>query len=560
VNGPAIEVPQPPPSTEQSEQEAVERLRNIIRSFLREGRLSTANQKEDGIARALDQALAILGKFYRQDDGSPLFFRNRTHRLYEINGHPESDFGRLITYLGDCSVKTALVGRCVDRLAAKVSENAEIVSVHGLAFDSPDANLLAVNDFGGGMWVRSRGGAWEWQPNGHAGILFWSPSELVEPWKPEFSGEGIDEDHLDWFLGQAHFADDILTSSDQRLLFRALLLLPFFPSRCRTRPVQAHLGLNQQRQYDTGKTMAGKMIGVLLSGRRFEPMPPPEGNEKGIEALQLALMHEPFVLLDNVDTEIKWLNDFLCTYTTGARPTKRKLYTDTQQVRVEYRGRLCLTSRKARFNRVDVASRTIPFRFAPIDAGKRKTERQILGPLLARREQIWAGILGALGHIQDALPTLVIPAPRLRLADFEEFGWCAAAVQGQAPAWESAMLRLGAAQAGFALEGEPFFPLLERLLADGDLVERPTSEFYSAVCRTGRELALDLALPHDAAACTKRLKELQEVLEARLDVKIQMRTLHGTTLVQIKRGPTWPEVTEVTEVSPSLPDMQMVAA
>jgi len=160
------------------------------------------------------------------------------------------------------------------------------------------------------------------------------------------------------------------------------------------------------------------------------------------------------------------------------------------------------------------------------------------------------------------VPELVIPPPRLRLADFEEFGWCAAAVEGQAHAWESAMVRLGAAQAGFALEGEPFFPVLERLLTDGDLAEQSTAEFYAAVCRAGRELALDLTLPADAAACTKRLRELQEVLEVRLDVRISTRILHGTTLVQVRRGPSWPvlEVTEVTEVSPSLPDMQMVAA
>ena len=124
------------------------------------------------------------------------------------------------------------------------------------------------------------------------------------------------------------------------------------------------------------------------------------------------------------------------------------------------------------------------------------------------------------------------------------------------------MVRLGAAQAGFALEGEPFFPVLERLLTDGDLAEQSTAEFYAAVCRAGRELALDLTLPADAAACTKRLRELQEVLEVRLDVRISTRILHGTTLVQVRRGPSWPvlEVTEVTEVSPSLPDMQMVAA
>ena len=50
---------------------------------------------------------------------------------------------------------------------------------------------------------------------------------------------------------------------------------------------------------------------------------------------------------------------------------------------------------------------------------------------------------------------------------------------------------------------------------------------------------------------TKRLKELQELLESRLDVKIRFRTLDGQTLIRISRKASW-EVTEVTEVLESL--------
>src|SRR5262249_7197956 len=156
------------------------------------------------------------------------------------------------------------------------------VEIHALGYNSDDLAVIAVNDFGGGMWHRARRGEWRWKPNGSDGILFWTPPDFVEPWRPEFADTtGLaDGAALSWFIDQAHFADDALTVTDQRLLSRALLLAPFFPRLTRCRPVQAHLGLSAQRQHDTGKTMAGKMIGALLVGPNFQPTPI-DSTEKG---------------------------------------------------------------------------------------------------------------------------------------------------------------------------------------------------------------------------------------------------------------------------------------
>src|SRR5262249_51729878 len=217
----------------------------------------SSTAREDKLAEDVRAALAKIGRFYRTIDGTALFFRETDRRLYEISDRSESEFGRFVTYLTDLSVKRPMISRALDRLRARVGEQAELVEVHGLADNSADCDVVAINDFGGGMWYRKRGGDWEWKPNGSGGILFWTPGGVVEPWKPEFTTVTKDEDHLRWFLDQPHFADDVLTGGDQRMLLRALLLSPFFPSRNRTRPVQAHLGLRQQRQHDTGKTTAG---------------------------------------------------------------------------------------------------------------------------------------------------------------------------------------------------------------------------------------------------------------------------------------------------------------
>jgi hypothetical protein len=521
MTAPAAKMPKPG-----QEGRVAEVLRREVRQILA-ARHRHGTAREDLIAGALRRALGRIGAFFRMDDGTPLFFRRRDRRLYSITDEAKGEFGRFVTFLSDVSVKAQQMGRCLDRIRASVSHQAKSVRVHALAYNGLDGKVIAVNDFGGGMWVRRRGGAWTRKPNGHAGLLFWTPGGIVEPWQPEFSTvPGIhDEDHLRWFLEQPHFADDVLTVPDQRMLLHVLLLERFFPFRCRVRPVHAHLGLSQQRQHDTGKTAAGKQIGLVFVGSRFEPMPPPGSSERGVEALRLELMHSPFVLLDNVDTDAGWLNDFLCTYATGARPSQRKLFTDTEQALVEYRGRLAITSRRAKFNRADTASRTIPFRFAPIAPTERRTEWELLEPVLARRGQLWAGLLAAVARVQDALPTLTPPSSSLRLADFEQFGWCVAAVYGEAHAWQAMIPRLRVAQAGFALEDEPLAVVLRHVLADGDVLEQRTSEFFTRVRKLGQALDLDSRLPIDAATCTRRIHELQDALEAVLDVKIRTRIL-----------------------------------
>ena len=76
------------------------------------------------------------------------------------------------------------------------------------------------------------------------------------------------------------------------------------------------------------------------------------------------------------------------------------------------------------------------------------------------------------------LPDLRPPNPSSRLADFEELGWCIAAVDVQQAEWQMAIARLKIAQAGFALDDEPLVPVLRELLALGDVDEQPTSQLF----------------------------------------------------------------------------------
>lgn len=513
-------------------------LREKLRSALEE-QGSHNQEREDSCFRIIYTELEKSGRFYRDEEGTPYFFPNSDRKLLEIDSVPDSRFGRMLTHMTDLSLRATPMRNVLDRLRGRTSVEAPAVTVHALAYNSPDAARIAINDFGGGMWVRERGGKWEWALNGTDGILFYSPDAMVQPLKPHFGSNLViqDIDHVHHLLDQAHFADDVLTDQDQRLLMLATLLVPFFPYRNRTRPVPAHLGLPNTQSHDSGKTTFGKMLGCLWCGEGFQPMPI-TGSEKDREATQLKLMYEPYVLLDNVDTQIGWLNDFLCTYATGGQSQRRKLYRDTERVTYPIRGCLSLTSRQPQFTREDTASRIIPFRFRPIMNEERKPEWQLLEPIIHQRGQIWAGLLGLVAQIQDIMPTRHPPQPSLRLADFDSFGWYVATVLNCSDGWDLTMKRLQAAQAGFAMNDDPVCSVLKELLSDGDIPEQTTGDFFKCCNERLRESG-SYDSPRDASALSKKLNQSKKMLEAVLDITILTRMLHGHTVIEIRRGESW---------------------
>src|SRR5438046_1029880 len=109
-----------------------------------------------------------------------------------------------------------------------------------------------------------------------------------------------------------------------------------------------------------------------------------------------------------------------------------------------------LTSRDPTFTRSDTATRILPLRYAPIASGERKTEREILTPVVQQRGRILGGLLRTAGYLQDLFPELPAASRGHRLAEFEEFGGLVYSVYGW-EGWTGLMERLAAAQKNFVL-------------------------------------------------------------------------------------------------------------
>jgi len=476
-----------------------------------------------GLFGLLKHGLRLVGQFYRTSGGELLFFREKDHQLYSIE---EKRFERYLTWL--TGSPREVKSEWLPQLAAGVQEEAPEVTTHFLAYnDSPDLNVIAVNTFDGYMMRREREGQWEQITNGTDGVLFRTPPDFLTPWKPDFEYGGTGKD-LEWLCSLGHFSDDgPLSVDDQRSLLYVWVLHLFAPEINPVHPIPLHEGVT-----GSGKTVLGECLGRWLTGAQFEVTDLLSGNPaKAEETLTLALYKRPLVVIDNVDSPAYWLENFLCRAATGVRMSRRRLYTDSDEVYFTPRAGLIITSRDPHFRREDVARRLLPIRFKEIPEKQRRTETDIRAEVDALRGRIWADLLTALARVQDAWPKLKGTLKSSHsLADFAVFGALVAAAHpehGDPEQWEALMGRLEQAQHRFTTEEDPLAELLDAVLeqSKGTLHQQPVSDLF----RDLRDLAQIREWPwpyKHAGAFTKALKGKRLALEQALDVRIVLSDNH----------------------------------
>ncbi len=493
---------------------------------------------ESGFA-VLQRLLPSVGQCYHTAEGALLFFRHADHNLYDIE---EKTFERYLLQLTD-SVP-GVRREWLPKLQAWVRFEAPEMATHFLAYnDSPELNVIAVNTFDGFMWRRNRGGTWERVPNGTDGVLFWTPPDFLAPWEADLKKGGGGKD-LEWLCALAHFAEDgSLSVDDQRSLLYAWLLHLFIPALNPVHPIPLHEGVT-----GSGKSVLGECIGRWIAGPQFEVMDLPSGDAaKAEESIKLALAKRPLVVIDNVDSLSPWLEDFLCRVATGVRMSRRRLYTNAEEIHFTPRAGLIITSRDPHFRREDVARRLLPLRFQVIPAEERRSETAIRAEVDARRAKVWADVLGALARLQDAWPKVKEALkPSHSLADFSIFGALLAAAypEDSDPAeWVRLMGRLEAAQRRFSVEEDPLADLIQVALDEnsGTLSPQPVRDLFSHLAILARNFRRPWPY-RSAESLSKVLHAREKALEQALNIEIIWSDHHASekrvTITRLSSGGT----------------------
>ena len=496
--------------------------RNIDKLPVNEQKLARFLDRKD-LFDLLNCSLKSLGRFYRTSGGELFFFRGWDHKLYDIEG---KEFKRYLVWL--TGSPNGVRNEWLPKLCAEAQFEAPGVTTHFLAYnDSPDLNVIAINTFDGYMMRRRRGGQWERVPNGTDGVLFLTPPDFLTPCQPDFDEGGTGKD-LEWLCSLAHFNDDgPLSVDDQRSLLYAWILHLFVPEINPVHPIPLHEGVT-----GSGKTVLGEAIGRCLTGPEFEVMGLPSGNSATAEhSLTLALYKRPIVVIDNVDSPTPWLEDFLCRAATGVRMSRRRLYTDSEEVHFTPRAGLIITSRDPHFRREDVARRLLPIRFQAIPEEMRRTETEIRAEVDLRRPRILGDVLVALARVQDAWPTFKgVLRSSHSLADFAVFGALVAAAHPEnndLSEWEDLMNRLDQAQRRFTTAEDPLVDVLNMALSRkiGGTIPQPVADLFLEL----KDLAEieRLAWPYRTpATLTKALRNKHQALEQALNARITLSDNH----------------------------------
>ncbi|MFH1224904.1 MAG: hypothetical protein V1676_03800 [Candidatus Diapherotrites archaeon] len=140
------------------------------------------------------------------------------------------------------------------------------------------------------------------------------------------------------------------------------------------------------------------------------------------------LAHHYFAPFDNVSSIGSEVSDVLCRACTGEGFSKRKLYSDDEDVVYAYKRCVLLGGINIAATRADLLDRAMLFGFERISKKHRKTEKVLDKQLEAMRPKLLAEIFGIISRAMSIKPDLkTLP----RMADFGTWGEAVARAMGE---------------------------------------------------------------------------------------------------------------------------------
>ena len=138
----------------------------------------------------------------------------------------------------------------------------------------------------------------------------------------------------------------------------------------------------------SGKSLACQLLQLALLGKK-KPIILSRNKEDDFGVI---LLRSPICVFDNLDAYIDWLPDAICAYTTAGEWTKRKFFTDAEELTLKPHAFIAVASKNpASFRREDTADRCIILRLERRD---QFTRAQALDDeITQRRSQLYGEYL-----------------------------------------------------------------------------------------------------------------------------------------------------------------------
>lgn len=182
-------------------------------------------------------------------------------------------------------------------------------------------------------------------------------------------------------------------------------------------PKIAHPVLVVYGEQGSAKSTLMRLLAMLVDPSKIPLRVEPRDISEWVQAAD----HTWMVTLDNVSSLRNWFSDALCRAVTGEGFTKRQLYSDADDVIIEFRRVIALTGIEIVPDRSDLFDRALLLELEPITEESRRPEAEVFEEFERARSQILGGLLDLVVGVLRELPS--VRMKRLpRMADFARIG------------------------------------------------------------------------------------------------------------------------------------------
>jgi energy-coupling factor transporter ATP-binding protein EcfA2 len=265
----------------------------------------------------------------------------------------------------------------------------------------------------------------------------------------------------------------------------------------------------------SGAMGSGKTTLQRLLKRLVDPTAPETVRFDPRDFLQKA-GHASVLMLDNQNTMPEWAADTTCRLVTGEADSKRRLYTDDEDVIIELRRAVLLNGINVPTDRGDVLDRSLVVELERIPDAERKTEEELWERFEAEHPKLLGALFDVLSKAIALKPSIKL-SRRPRLADWGEYAAAVYEVMGWgAEAFLKDWDEVVKVQNQATLDGSPVAQAIIKFMEDKREHTATSSKLHKTLEVVAEDLGLnkDKAWPKSARWLWKRIKEVLPVLAA----------------------------------------------
>ena len=317
-----------------------------------EDQFSWQSGKNKFLAQTMIDTLNAEGSFLNGGHGRFYFFSRKNNHLVSLD---EKDLALrlLLNNRFGLNARESFYGYFFEEMEIEARARGKEALVRQFSYYDSGTNTVLL-DMGEGFVLRIGTDSIEVRHNGEDQVLF-QPLEGHAPWTycdgdtPELLYKKI--------ICPANFSDDLdaFGPLHQRMLFMTWLLSFAFESMMPTKVLAVAVG-----PAGSGKSTLLRSCGRVLIGPEFQVDSLSE-KQGGADDFWVNALHSVFVCIDNVDRHIPFLGDALAQIATGARRSRRQLFTADKRHLINTSCMVAVTSRTPPecLRREDVADRSI---------------------------------------------------------------------------------------------------------------------------------------------------------------------------------------------------------